>query len=149
MSNAASMLSTAKDIEGKVGQTAGRVQELGCKVEQLCGENRTEPWRALKTARAIVLSARARIIGQDTADNARKLLHEALLYEPSLVDAYDELADLHIRYKEDLDVDWASKSKSWLDRAMELNPGCRRTKELLKKLEASHEPDRKSKGAAV
>jgi hypothetical protein len=93
-----------------------------------CFDLRIDRWRAIETTKAVALASLARALaaekGLAASQEARNRLYESIASEPHLVDAYLQLADLYIRWREEFATNWAERAKSLLGFAHEINPAC-------------------------
>jgi TPR repeat protein len=112
-----------------------RVKRLMHDLVSLCEARRQEHWRSLQTARAVALSAYARVLDADgDGMEAAAKLYEALAAEPDFVDARLQLAKLHMKYRRALSNEWPLRARLYLLSAMQLNPNCEDAQLLLAEL---------------
>lgn len=117
------------------------VNVLWDQIKKLCLQKQERNWRSLQTGRAVTLAARARLLAaKGEAKEACSDLYQALAAEPKFVQAYTQIAELHLKEKEKLSQDWAALAEFWLRRAKEINPACRHTQMLLENLHQEQEP---------
>lgn len=107
-------------------QQEAEIRKLLGQIEKLCFQRQEHHWRSLQTARAVTLSALARVLAaQQKVKESCDCLYQALAAEPKFVDAYQQLATLHMEKGEALSKNWESLAKSWEKRVEEINPDCR------------------------
>jgi hypothetical protein len=116
---------------GGLRDRAPWIKEILKKIEGLCFQRQEEHWGSLQTARAVALSAAARVLAEEgNVQCASKYLHEALAAESRFVEAYLQLAELYIREKEQLAPRWDLLAETQLTHAAEIYPSCPNAKLL-------------------
>jgi tetratricopeptide (TPR) repeat protein len=114
---------------------ASCVEALLKEIDGLCNKMQERHWRAIQTARAVALSASARLVAiQGNVRLACERLNEAIAAEPRLVEGYLLLAELQIRFETQCAHDWRSRAELLLKRVLELNSECTHAMSLLTRL---------------
>ena len=117
---------------GGLRDRAEQIKEILKKIDGLCLQKQQEHCGSLQTARAVALSAAARVVAEEAnAACASKYLHEVLAAEPKFVEAYLQLAELYIREKERLGPRWDLLAETQLRHAAEIYPSCQNAQLLL------------------
>jgi hypothetical protein len=94
-------------------------------IQKVCLQEQDQHWQSLQTARAVSLTALARVLAvQSKEAEAERHLREALAAEPGLVAGYLHLAELYMRCRHKLSTSWASETEWLLQHTLELSPGC-------------------------
>ena len=120
-----------------IGSEAKQIRAITETIGRICLQEQEQHWQSLQTARAVSLTALARVLTDEAEEaEAERLLHEALAAEPGFVGAYLHLAELYLRARERLAATWPSKAEWVLKRALELSPACSRASFLLASLYA-------------
>jgi tetratricopeptide (TPR) repeat protein len=92
-------------------------------------------WQAYSLAHAVIENAYGRaayLLGN--ISHATQSLQKALLLEPDLVDAYNNLAEIYIRQKDRSERDWLQEAKGLLIQALEISPQNQKAHYLLGRL---------------
>lgn len=109
-----------------------QIRAISERISQICLLEQEQHWQSLQAARAVSLTALARVLAiQSQEAEAERLLREAIAAHPGLVGAYLHLAEMYQRCRENLSAMWPAQSEWLLRRALEISPGCTQATYLL------------------
>src|SRR5260370_20255525 len=112
-------------LQDVISSEAEQIRAITEAIGRICLQEQEQHWQSLQTARAVSLTALARVLTDKAQEaEAERLLHEALAAEPGFVGAYLHLAELYLRAPRRLAATWPSKAEWVLKRALEFSPGC-------------------------